>query len=121
MAADADFVIDLFAPMGTVTVKRMFGGAGVYAEGVMFALLDGGGGVWIKTDDTLREELGACGSAAFRYTFPRGPRAGETVDMGYWSLPDSAIDDPDEASGWGRKALAIAHAKAKAKKPRKKK
>jgi len=35
--------------------------------------------------------------------------------MGYWRLPDSALDDPDEALRWGRKALAVAHAAAKAK------
>ena len=37
---------------------------------------------------------------------------GEQVEMGYWRLPDSALDDPDEAVIWGRKALAVARAKA---------
>jgi DNA transformation protein len=119
MSFDADFVADLFAPMGPVTVRRMFGGAGVYAEGVMFALLDGGGGVWIKADEPLREALAAEGSTPFLYTFPSGARAGETVAMGYWRLPESAFDDPDLASEWGGKALAVAHAKAKPKTPKK--
>jgi DNA transformation protein len=113
MSVDADFVADLFAGLGKVAVKRMFGGAGVYAEGVMFALLDGGGQLFIKADEALREELVAAGSAPFLYTFPSGPRAGQTVGLGYWRLPDAALDDPDEAAAWGRKALAVAHAKAK--------
>jgi DNA transformation protein len=121
MAADTQFAIDLFAPMGEVVVRRMFGGAGVYAEGVMFALVTGYGEICVKTDDAMREDLRAAGCSPFRYTFPSGPRAGETVEMGYWRLPESALDDPDEATEWGRKALAVALAEAQAKKPKRKK
>lgn len=121
MAAAAGFheyVKELFAGLGPVQIKRMFGGAGGYADGVMFLLLSDDT-IHIKTDDALKVELRAEGSGPFEWTPQSGPRAGETIDLGYWRLPDSALDDPDEAAIWGRKALAIARAKAAAK-PKKK-
>ncbi len=109
-----DYVKELFAGLGPVQIKRMFGGAGGYADGVMFLLLSADT-IHIKVDDALKAELRAEGSGAYEWTPQNGPRAGEKLDLGYWRLPDSALDDPDEATAWGRKALAIARAKAAAK------
>jgi DNA transformation protein and related proteins len=113
-----DYVKELFAGLGPVQVKRMFGGAGGYADGVMFLLL-ADDAIHIKVDDALKAELRAEGCGPFVWEPQSGPRAGEKVDLGYWRLPDSALDDPDEAAVWGRKALAVAKAKA-ASKPKKK-
>ncbi|MEZ5961319.1 MAG: TfoX/Sxy family protein [Hyphomonadaceae bacterium] len=115
-AADSfhEYVQELFAGLGPVQIKRMFGGAGGYADGVMFLLL-AADTIHIKVDDALKAELREEGSGPFEWTPQSGPRAGEKLDLGYWRLPDSALDDPDEAAVWGRKALAIARAKAKAK------
>ena len=116
-----EFVRELFAGMGPVQIKRMFGGAGVYADGVMFALL-AEDTVFLKTDAALKAELGAEGSGPFIWVPESGPRAGERVEMGYWRLPDAALDDPAEASAWGAKALQVARAAASAKrKPKRKK
>ena len=115
-----EFLAELFAPMGPVSIRRMFGGAGVFRDGLMFALL-GDDTVYLKTDTKLRADLEAEGSVPFIWT---KPSTGEEIDMGYVSLPSSAMDDPDEASAWARRALAVAKAKAAAKpppKPRKKK
>lgn len=109
-----EFVKELFAGLGPVQVKRMFGGAGGYADGVMFLLL-GDDTIYLKADDALKAQLRAEGCGPFVWEPQSGPRAGEKVDLGYWRLPDSALDDPDEAAQWGRKALAIAQAKAAAK------
>jgi DNA transformation protein and related proteins len=109
-----DFVRELFAGVGRVDVKRMFGGAGGYADGVMFLLL-ADDAIHIKVDDALKAELRAEGCGPFVWSPQNGPRAGEKIDLGYWRLPDSALDDPDEAAVWGRKALAVARAKATAK------
>lgn len=106
-----EYVKELFAGVGPVQIKRMFGGAGGYADGVMFLLL-GNETIHIKVDDALKLELREEGSGPFAWTPQGGPRAGETIDLGYWRLPDSALDDPDEAAIWGRKALAVARAKA---------
>ena len=112
-----EFVAELFAPMGPVSIRRMFGGAGVFRDGLMFALL-GDDTVYLKTDAKLRADLEAEGSAPFLWT---KPSTGEEIDMGYVSLPSSAMDDPDEASAWARRALAVARAKAAAKPVAKKK
>lgn len=120
MAANSfhDFVRELFAGLGPVHVKRMFGGAGGYADGVMFLLI-ADDAIYLKVDDALKAELSGEGSGPFVWAPQSGPRKGEKVDMGYWRLPDAALDDPDEAAAWGRKALAVAKAKAKAR-PRRK-
>ncbi len=62
------------------------------------------------------------GCGPFVWTPSSGPRAGERIDLGYWRLPEAALDDPDLAAMWGRKALAVAQVKAKAKaaKPKRK-
>ncbi len=109
-----DFVRELFAGVGRVEVKRMFGGAGAWADGVMFVLI-ADDTIHIKVDDALKRELSAEGCGPFVWQPRSGPRAGEKIDLGYWRLPDSALDDPDEAAIWGRKALAVAKAKAKAR------
>ena len=116
MAADGfhDFVRELFAGLGPVQVKRMFGGAGVYADGVMFALL-ANDVIHLKVDDVMKAELRAEGCGPFIWTPASGPRAGEQVEMGYWRMPDSALDEPDLAAEWARKALGVAKAKAASK------
>lgn len=113
MARDSfhEFVQELFAGLGPVQVKRMFGGAGGYADGLMFLLI-ADDTIYLKADDALRAELAAEGCGPFVWEPQSGPRKGEKLDLGYWRLPDSALDDPDEAARWGAKALAIAKAKA---------
>lgn len=113
-----DFVKELFAGMGPIAVKRMFGGAGGYADGVMFLLI-ADDAIYLKTDEPLRAALREECSGPFVWEPSSGPRAGEKVEMSYWRLPDAALDDPELAVEWGRKALAVAIAKAKAK-PKKK-
>lgn len=115
-----DYVKELFAGMGRVEIKRMFGGAGGYSGGLMFLLL-ADDTIHIKADDALKSELREEGSGPFVWEPQSGPRKGEKLDLGYWRLPDAALDDPDLAVEWGRKALAIAKAKASAKAPKAKK
>lgn len=114
MAYDDDFgewVREHFAGLGRLEIKRMFGGAGVYASGVIFALLDDGV-VWLKGDQALGEALQEAGSRQFTYP----TKDGRTMRMGYWTLPDTALDDPDEAVAWARRSLEAAMKKASVKK-----
>jgi DNA transformation protein len=108
-AADMAFACDLFSGMGPVTARRMFGGVGLYAGAVMFGLIDDGR-IYLKTDEALKRELVAAGAVSWLYTERTGPKAGIAQETSYWSLPESALDDPEEAAAWGLRALAIAEA-----------
>jgi len=114
MATDPDLlthVRDLFADIGEVTTGRMFSGTALYVEGdVMFAAILGGT-VWMKSDDSTREAYLAAGSRAFTYTRRTGPRAAPSL----MSLPEAALDDPDEALRWARLALPPARDAAEKK------
>ena len=109
-AADLAFAEDLFSGLGAVHARRMFGGAGLYAGAVMFALVDEGR-IYLKTDAALQAELAAAGARSWIYTERGGPRAGVPQETSYWSLPESALDEPEEACAWARRALAIAEAR----------
>lgn len=96
----------------------MFGGAGIYVGEVMFGLI-ADDVIHIKADDALAAALKAEGSGPFVWTPAKGPKAGQAIAMSYWRLPEAALDEPELAAEWGRRALAVAHAAAKPKKPRK--
>ena len=99
---DSEAIRDLFASLGPVRTRRMFGGQGVYAGELMFALeIDGE--LYLKADDSSLSIFQAAGSRPFEYR--RGER---TTQMSYWRLPDAALDDLDEAARWGRLALEAA-------------
>ena len=115
MSGFHDFVLELFEGLGPLRIRRMFGGAGIYAGEVMFGLIDDET-IYLKTDEALKAELAAEGSAGWVYS--RAP--GKWEETSYWRLPEAALDDPDEAVAWARKSLAVAQAKAAQKKPRKK-
>ena len=116
MAYDPDFgewVREHFAALGPLEIKRMFGGASVYANGLIFALLDDGV-VWLKADELNAPLLLAAGGRQFTYP----TKDGKQMAMAYWSLPESALDDPDEAVDWARQSIDAALRKAAAKKVR---
>lgn len=101
------FAQDLFAGMGRVVARRMFGGAGLFLDGVMFGLIDDGA-IYLKTDAPLKHELAELGSRPWVFIAGKGPKAGVEQEMSYWSLPEASTDDPEEACCWGRRALDVA-------------
>jgi len=109
------FAVDLFSQMGRVEARRMFGGAGLYAGGVMFGLIFEDT-IFLKVDESLRADLAAAGSRSWIYPGRGGSKAGVPQETSYWTLPDQALDDPEEACAWGLRSLAVAQA-IKAAKP----
>ncbi len=111
-----DYVEELFANLGRIRLRKMFGGAGVYSGEDMFALIDNDR-VYVKSDELLKADLESEGGEAFEWT---NPETGRTIQMSYVSLPVNALDSQDEASSWARKALdvAIQARRAKVKSPR---
>jgi DNA transformation protein and related proteins len=116
-ASELAFAEELFSSLGGVSAKRMFGGAGLYSQGVMFAaLMDEA--IYLKADEALKRDLAAEGASPWIYTYPQGPKAGVSMEMGYMSLPESALDDPGAACAWARRAVDVA-LKAQTAKPAK--
>jgi DNA transformation protein len=117
---DAEGLKALFEPVGTVSVKRMFGGHGVYLDGICFAV-ESGGEVYLKTDDQAKTVFADAGSAPFVYI-----ARGKPMTTSYWRLLVSAYDDSDELKRWSALAIEAARraaaskakqARAKAKAP----
>ena len=107
---DHDFIRDLFAPFGPVTVRRMFSGAGIFADGLMFGLVVRDV-IYLKVDDANRSDFEREGSAPFTYT--RGKKSGRPSQhaLPYWRLPERLYDDADELALWARRAFAAAERK----------
>jgi DNA transformation protein len=105
-----DDLRDLFAAFGPIGIRRMFGGKGLYADGVIFGLV-AFGRIWIKADAETQERFREAGSSPFVYEGKARP-----VTMPYWHLPDEALDDPERIAVWARlgREAAIRAARAKA-------
>jgi DNA transformation protein len=113
----AEHLRDLFGALGPVETRRMFGGAGVYLGDAMIALVIDDT-LYMKADAELAQAYSQAGSAPFSYDTRNGVR---TIP-GLMRLPDSALDDPDEALDWARRSLVpaeLAVAKKRAAKTRK--
>ncbi|MDP1737799.1 MAG: TfoX/Sxy family protein [Caulobacter sp.] len=116
MAVSAEFLehlAELLADLGPLTVKKMFGGASLQVDGAAFALVFGET-LYIKVDDENRAAFEDAGSGPFVY----GMKDGRSASLGYWSLPESGLDDPDEAVRWARLGLDAAFRARKPKKGR---
>ena len=112
-AAYKAFIEDLLSGFGRVTIRNMFSGAGLYADGVMFAIL---------ADDTLYLKTNAVSAFAFASEgmtpFKYQPAGKDPVAMPYWEVPPRLLEEPEELARWARQAHDIARA-SKAKAPRK--
>ncbi|WQH01965.1 TfoX/Sxy family protein [Rhodopseudomonas palustris] len=109
---DRDYLADLFAPFGPVTIRRMFSGFGISADGITFALVIQGT-LYLRADAATISKYQEEGSKPFAYT----TRLRTVTVASYWRLPDRLLDEPDELAQWSREALAAAE-RAKALKPR---
>ena len=108
-----DFVKDLLADFGPVSIRNMFGGAGIYADGVMFAILVDDT-LYLKTDDLSARAFESEGMGPFTYK----PAGKKRVAMPYWEAPPRLLEEPQELASWAREAHRIARA-SKTKSPRK--
>src|ERR1700740_1517328 len=94
---DRDFLIDLFTDFGPVTIRRMFSGYGISADGINFALALRAG-LYFRADEATIPQFEAEGSAPFQYQ----TRA-VTVNS-YWQLPARLFDDSEELAQWAKAA-----------------
>jgi DNA transformation protein and related proteins len=98
-----DHVRDLLAPLGGVSVTRMFGGLAIRRDGVMFALVSDGV-LYFKTDEGNRPAMEAEGSSPFAYD----TKTGRTTITSYWRAPERLYDEPEDFLAFARDAVAAA-------------
>jgi len=108
-----DDIRELFSAFGPVEVRRLFGGAGIYADGTMFALVHRGV-IYLKADEQNAPAFEREGLEPFSYS-RRGERASLTS---YRRMPDRLYDDPDELAAWASAALAAAGRRGSGKRRR---
>jgi DNA transformation protein and related proteins len=99
----AEFLREQLAPLGRVSMRRMFGKTGVFCDGLMFAMV---------TDDTLYFRVDDHNREAFSEAacFPplNYAKGGRTIDLAFWRAPERLWDEPDELVAWAQIALAAA-------------
>jgi DNA transformation protein and related proteins len=110
---DREFLTDLFADFGAVTIRPMFSGFGISAGGVNFALALRAG-LFFRADETTIPQFEAEGSKPFEYQ----TRTKTVVVNSYWQLPARLFDDTEELSEWARTALGAAQRASLKKRPR---
>ena len=107
---DTEFVHELFARFGPVSVNRMFGGAGIWSGGLMFAIAFDGV-IYLRVDDASIAEFEREGSKPFVYPRAKTPGKIGRPSRAFWRLPERLYDDPDELAVWAQRSLAIAERK----------
>jgi len=95
-------VLDLLKDFGSVTAKPMFGGHGIYRDGIIFAIVVKGA-LYLKADDTTRSRFTKKGLTRFTYL-----RKGKECAMSYYLVPEEALEDRDELCDWSREAFEAA-------------
>ena len=116
---DRDFLADLFSDFGPVTLRRMFSGYGISADGTNFAL-SLRAGLYFRADEETIPQFEAEGSKPFQY---QQRKTGKVITVNsYWELPARLFDDQEELTAWAKSALRAAQRAAvrKPKRPRKK-
>jgi DNA transformation protein len=99
----AEFLREQLAPLGRVTMRRMFGKTGVFCNGLMFGMVTDNM-LYLRVDDRNREAFKeAESSPPLNYE-----KKGNTIDLSFWRAPERLLDEPDELVIWARLALAAA-------------
>ena len=104
---------DLFEPLGPISMRAMFGGHGLYFDGMIIGVIIDEA-LYLKTDALTRSDFEAAGCHPFVYDMK-----GEPLVMSYWSLPDEAMDSPQAMRPWAQRAIEAAQRKPPPK-PRRK-
>jgi len=95
-----EFILDQLSKWGDVAVRRMFGGAGLYRDDKMFALV-ADDVAYLKVDETNKDKFLAEGSLPLK-PFPDKP-----VSMSYYEIPPDVLENPEELIKWAEESLAI--------------
>lgn len=97
-----DYVLELLGPFGTVAARRMFGGHGIYLDGLMFAIVSDDA-LYLKADEMNRVEFEQAGCEIFGYA-----RKGRRATLNFFRAPEQAMESPELMLPWARTAYAAA-------------
>lgn len=101
-----DFVVDQLGRITVITTKRMFGGVGVYGDGLFFALM-AGDTLYFKVDDSNRKDFEEAGMEPFK------PYDNDSHVMQYYEVPGEVLEDVDVLRPWVERATEVARSKKK--------
>ena len=108
----AEFLREQLAPLGRVSMRRMFGKTGVFCDGLMLAMV---------RDDTLYFRVDDHNRTVFREAEAFPPlnyeKGGASIDLAFWRAPERLFDEPDELVAWAREALGAARRVAAKREP----
>ncbi len=107
-----DYVADQLACIGEVVAKKMFGGVGLYHDGLFFGLI-ASDVLYFKVDDQTRAQYTTAGARPF------SPYGEESPSMSYYEVPVDVLEDVDQLRRWAQEAVAAAARKASSSKRRK--
>jgi len=99
-----EWVLEQLGRVAPVTARAMFGGVGLYSDGLFFALIEDDT-LFLKVDDTTRADFEAVGSRPFR------PYGDHSYAMGYLELPADLLEAPDALRPWIQNAIGVARRK----------
>ncbi len=95
-----EYILDQLSDWGEVSVRRMFGGAGLYRDGLMFGLV-ADNVAYLKVDETNRDKFIEAGSSPFK-PYPDRP-----TTMSYFEIPPDVLENADELIKWAEESLSI--------------
>ena len=102
MSGFTDHLHEVFGAFGPIHTRRMFGGHGVWHQGLMIGLV-AADTLYLKVDAQTRGQFAARGLGPFEYS-----RKGKMVALSYCRAPEEMLESPNEAVAWARLAYAAA-------------
>ena len=111
-SAFVEHVVEILRPSGPVVAKRMFGGWGIYRDGLFFALI-ADDTLYLKTDADNRADFDARGLEPFVFA----QKDGDTITTSYCRAPEDALESPEVMGEWARRGYAAALRSAAKKRP----
>jgi DNA transformation protein len=102
MSEFIDYIVELLEPFGHIHARRMFGGYGIYHDGVMFGLVSDDT-LYLKADDSTAKYFESRGLGQFEYD-----KGGKIVKMSYYLAPEEVLDNPEDAALWAQRAYEAA-------------
>ncbi len=102
MSEYIDHLHEIFQHFGPITIRKMFGGYGIYHDGLMFALV-ADESLYLKADGAIVSYFEREGLGPFEYD-----KGGKVVKMSYYLAPDDVLEDPEQAAIWARRSYEAA-------------